>query len=125
MNSGGILGMVLSWGVSPLLIDKLGILSQRVPLNLLGWQSLFFISGGAGILWLGPWLFFTTETPEYPGKYPSRLTLYIRSVSGSKQRRVRMDSFKSPSCDTHNFDTLAGHLNFIASPDPDSESIFT
>eukprot|EP01127_Copromyxa_protea_P010256 TRINITY_DN2489_c0_g1_i2.p1 TRINITY_DN2489_c0_g1~~TRINITY_DN2489_c0_g1_i2.p1 ORF type:complete len:486 (+),score=78.80 TRINITY_DN2489_c0_g1_i2:174-1460(+) len=54
MNSGGIMGMVISWALSPYLI------------SYLGWRSLFYIAGGSGLFWLIPWLCFTIERPTDP-----------------------------------------------------------
>jgi len=47
----GVTGVTLVWSCGSFIIEELG------------WQSLFYIAGGMGMLWLVPWLLFTSDGP--------------------------------------------------------------
>eukprot|EP01125_Pyxidicula_operculata_P018585 TRINITY_DN6612_c0_g1_i2.p1 TRINITY_DN6612_c0_g1~~TRINITY_DN6612_c0_g1_i2.p1 ORF type:complete len:474 (+),score=79.03 TRINITY_DN6612_c0_g1_i2:49-1470(+) len=55
LNAGSVIGTITSWGLAPVIISNFG------------WQSLFYIAGGAGILWAVPWFLFTLDSPSSEG----------------------------------------------------------
>ena len=52
----------------------------------LGWESVFYVQGGLGVIWLVLWVFCVYDSPQqHPRIHPDELELYPVSASGKKQ----------------------------------------
>lgn len=76
---GGPLGSVVMLATS-------GFIAEEI-----GWPSIFYISGGAGIIWSVVWFFYGASSPEEDSKISLEEKTYILNSLGnvSKEAEVK------------------------------------
>jgi len=62
-------------------------------ISIFGWESIFHISGGMGLLWIICWIFFVYDTPaKHPtisSKEKSHIEKYVNNTIQARSKRVR------------------------------------
>ena len=88
-----------------------------------GWQSIFYVTGGVGVLWYMFWLFLIYDTPAQHPRISARERLYIDtyfkphavpadSVSSKRRSPTAMACARS-SAHCHRFWVISPHFSFL------------